>query len=234
VWLHEHATQDASLTVRGPRNHFSLCDSPAYTFVAAGIGITPLLPMIESADARGAEWHLIYCGRRRASMSYLPELERYGDRVHVQPRDECDRVDFVDVLRAAPDPEAVYVCGPESFIEGAESASEELSTPAPKVERFVPKTFDDSVDTSFEVELASDGRVIEIPADRTILQVLTENGVNVIASCQEGTCGTCETGIVSGTADHRDSVLTKEEQDENEYMMVCCSRSKCPRLVLDL
>jgi ferredoxin len=84
------------------------------------------------------------------------------------------------------------------------------------------------------VELASDGRVIEIPADRTILQVLTENGVNVIASCQEGTCGTCETGIVSGTADHRDSVLTKEEQDENEYMMVCCSRSKCPRLVLDL
>lgn len=234
AWIHDHARESTYLKVRGPRNHFSLCASSAYTFVAAGIGITPLLPMIESAEAVGADWQLIYCGRNRSSMSYLPELEKYGQRVVVQPRDECDRVDFVEVLSNAVDPDAVYVCGPESFIVGAEQAAEQISAPAPKVERFVPKTYDDAVDTAFEVELASDGRVMDIPADRSILEVLTENGVNVIASCQEGTCGTCETGVVSGTPDHRDSVLTQAEQDENEYMMVCCSRSKCARLVLDL
>lgn len=233
-WLHDHARVGQVINIRGPRNHFKLQGAEQYLFVAAGIGITPILPMIEEAEARGVPWRLIYCARIRQDMAYALELAQYGSKVQLRPRDEYERIDFTQLFKAEPPGALTYVCGPERFLVAAEQAAAYLNIAPPTVERFAPKDFLDAVNTPFEVQVASDGRVFQIPADRTILSVLMENGVPVIVSCQEGTCGTCETGVVSGLPDHRDSVLTAQEQAANDYMMVCCSRSKCPRLVLDL
>jgi ferredoxin len=129
----------------------------------------------------------------------------------------------------------VYACGPELLLDAVESAMTAWPSDALHVERFTPKTFDEPVSTdAFDVELAASGLVLRVPPDKSILQVVSEAGVDVASSCQEGTCGTCETVVVSGEPDHRDSLLSAAEQAASETMMICVSRSRCPRLVLDL
>jgi ferredoxin len=103
------------------------------------------------------------------------------------------------------------------------------------VERFSPKQFDAPARTaSFEVELAQSGRVLEVPPDRSILEVVEDAGVQILSSCREGTCGTCETGVLAGEPEHRDSLLTESERAAGDTVFICVSRSCGPRLVLDL
>lgn len=234
IWIHDHLHVGAEIGIRGPRNHFELKPAAHLLFIAGGIGITPMLPMIERATDEGWDWELVYCGRQRSSMAYVEELATKGTRVRLYPRDEVDRADFDALVAAAPAGTLVYACGPVALLEAVEAATENAGLEPVISERFEPKVFDESKDTPFEVEIASDGRVLEVPVGCSILSVLKQNGINVIASCQEGTCGTCETGVISGIPDHRDAILTAAEHAENEYMMVCCSRSRGPRLVLDL
>jgi ferredoxin-NADP reductase len=230
--VHE-LTEGAQVRIRGPRNHFPLVTSPRYLFVAGGIGITPLLPMIEEVDAAGADWQLHYGGRSRSSMAYLEHLSQYGDRIHVVPQDERGLLDVAGIL-GDPDPATlVYSCGPEPLLAACEQACAGWRSGALHLERFTAKEVDTSGDSDFELVLQRSGIVTSVPAGTSVLQAMRDSGVSVLASCLEGTCGTCETEIVEGEVDHRDSVLDADEQEANEVMMVCVSRCRGSRLVLD-
>ncbi|WP_431877857.1 PDR/VanB family oxidoreductase, partial [Amycolatopsis sacchari] len=234
--VHDALSEGDRVLVRGPRNHFPLVEAPRYLFIAGGIGITPIVPMIAGAEARGVPWRLAYGGRTRASMAFREELaERYGDRVRVCPQDETGLLDLDTLLGEPRDDTAVYCCGPEPLLKAVEERCAAWPSGALHVERFAPKADPDAgPHTEFEVQLAQSGVTVTVPADTSILHAVEAAGITVASSCQEGTCGTCETVVLEGVPDHRDSILTEEEQAENETMMICVSRSRTPRLVLDL
>lgn len=226
----------ATVRTRGPRNHFPLVASPRYRFVAGGIGITPLLPMIAEAAATGADWTLLYGGRTRASMAFADELTgRYGDRVTLAPQDETGLLDLAAWL-GEPQPETlVYACGPEGLLSAAEKHCAAWPAGALHLERFSARPPEaDTADGEFELVLERSGLTLTVPPDRTIFQVVEDAGVSVLGSCLEGVCGTCETEVVDGEVDHRDSVLNDEERASNEFMMICVSRCRGARLTLDL
>lgn len=230
--VHEQLGQGDKVRVRGPRNHFALRPAPRYRFIAGGIGITPILPMLAAVEAAGAQWTLLYGGRTRRSMAFAAELSRYGgDRVTVAPQDETGLLDLASALDDVPEGTLVYCCGPGPLLDAVEARC-----PAGllHVERFTPKKQEGGENTEFEVELAQSGRTLTVPADVSVLDAVRGAGVEVLFSCTEGTCGTCETDVLDGTPDHRDSVLTAEEQESGETMMICVSRCRGKRLVLDL
>lgn len=223
-----HDTLRAGDTVRvdGPRNHFALEPAERYVFVAGGIGITPILPMLDAATAAGAQWRLLYGGRTAASMAFADDLRAaHGDRVELRPQDEHGLLDL-DGLDA--EGTLVYCCGPPPLL-----AAVEERCAAARVERFAAVAVDGPVG-AFEVELASSGTTLAVPADRSVLEVLEDAGIGILSSCREGTCGTCETGVLSGEVDHRDALLTADERAAHDTMFVCVSRAACARLVLDL
>jgi ferredoxin-NADP reductase len=234
--VHEVLAPGSIVRVRGPRNHFPLVASPRYLFIAGGIGITPIMPMIAEADAAGADWRLLYGGRERASMAFLDELVKYGDRVTIVPQDEMGMLDLESVL-GTPQPDTlVYCCGPEGLLAAVEKYCENWPPGSLHIERFTAKPQEPAAeaDTEFELVLQRSGLTLHVPPDKSVLTVIREAGVSVLASCMEGVCGTCETEVIEGDVDHRDSVLNEEERAANEYMMVCVSRCRSPRLVLDL
>lgn len=230
-YVHEQLGAGDKVRVRGPRNHFALAPAARYRFVAGGIGITPILPMLAATQAAGADWTLLYGGRTRESMAFTGELERYGDRVTIAPQDECGLLDLDSVLTGVPAGTLVYCCGPGPLLDAVE-----VRCPAGllRVERFRPKVQETVGDGEFEVELARSGRTLTVPADVSVLDTVRGAGVEVLFSCTEGTCGTCETDVLEGTPDHRDSVLTDEEREAGETMLICVSRCLGKRLVLDL
>ncbi len=237
AYIHEHLKAGSTLSVRGPRNHFPLLPSPRYLFIAGGIGITPLLPMIRQAEAAGAQWHLYYGGRSRSSMAFLPELEAYDDRVTVLPDDEPGRAMPLHLESILGSPQAetlVYCCGPEPLLAAAEKACESWPSGVLHLERFTPKTVADAPTVEFTVVLERSGITITVGTDDTIFSAAERAGVSVLGSCREGICGTCETVVLEGEVDHRDSVLSASEQATNESMMICVSRARGPRLVIDL
>ncbi|MEN0134159.1 MAG: PDR/VanB family oxidoreductase [Rhodococcus sp. (in: high G+C Gram-positive bacteria)] len=235
--LHHEVHEGESVTVRGPRNNFHLVDAPRYLFIAGGIGITPFLPMITSVERAGAKWSLIYGGRSRRNMAFADGLKQaHRDRVTLVPADIDGRIDLPRILAGATPDTAVYVCGPESLLCAAEEIAAELDNIGEiHLERFTPKTRTDApVLDEFEVEFVRSGITVSVGSDQSILDAARAVGIPAPFSCSEGTCGTCETNIVSGSADHRDSVLSPTEQEENSTLMICISRAACPKLKLDL
>ena len=232
--VHERLAAGAKLRVGGPRNHFPLVDATGYLFIAGGIGITPILPMVHAAEASGRAWTLLYGGRRRASMAFLDRLAGYGDRVSIRPQDETGLLDL-DVPLAGPQAGTlVYCCGPEPLLAAVEQRCAGWPAGSLRVERFTSRPVDPSEDTGFEVELAQTGRVVAVAPGVSILSALETAGVAVLSACREGTCGTCETPVLRGQVEHHDSVLTEAERNAGDLMMICVSRSRDPRLVLDL
>jgi ferredoxin-NADP reductase len=242
-YVHDKLTEGATLQARGPRNHFALAESPGYLFIAGGIGITPILPMIAEADARGADWRLVYGGRTRASMAFAAELTgRWPDRVELCPQDESGLLDLEGLLGVPREDTAVYCCGPEPLLAAVEERCTAWPPGSLHTERFAPKVTEaadaaesaEAVEASFEVELAQSGMTLTVPPGRSVLEVVEEAGVPVLSSCREGTCGTCETGVLGGVPDHRDSLLTADEQAVGDVMFICVSRCRSGRLILDL
>lgn len=234
-YVHDTLAEGDVVAIQGPRNHFRFVPAPRYIFIAGGIGITPILPMIAAAEAGGAEWRLVYGGRQRASMAYLDEVERYGDRVSIRPQDETGLLDLDAILGSPRDDTLVYACGPEPLLAAVETRLQAWPHGALHLERFAPKPVSEPERAeSFEVVLARSGRTLVVPPGRSILSIVEEAGVGVMSSCAQGTCGTCETRVLEGIPDHRDSVLMPEEQAVNDCMMICISRAKSPRLVLNL
>ncbi|TSE00429.1 oxidoreductase [Skermania sp. ID1734] len=239
-FVHEKLQEGANVRVRGPRNHFPLVGSPKYVFIAGGIGITPILPMIAAAQAAGADWRLLYGGRKRSTMAFLDELERYGDRVTISAADESDtpfRTELESVLSEPADRTLVYCCGPEGLMEAVEDACKIWPDDSLHVERFSAKALAEpspgALET-FEVECQRSGVTVTVPADKSVFEACEEAGVDVLGSCMEGICGTCECDVLEGEPDHRDSVLNDAEKARNDVMMICVSRSRSERLVLDL
>ena len=231
--VHDQVRQGDKVRVRGPRNHFALRPAARYRFVAGGIGITPVLPMLAAAEAAGAEWTLLYGGRTRDSMAFTGELARYGDRVTVAPQDESGLLDLGPVLDALPEGTLVYCCGPGALLDAVE---ERCPAGALHLERFRPKerpAGEDS-DGEFEVELDRSGLTLTVAPGVSVLDTVRAAGVEVLFSCAEGTCGTCETDVLDGTPEHRDSVLSPGEREAGETMMICVSRCRGKKLVLDL
>jgi ferredoxin-NADP reductase len=235
AFVHDRLTAGATVRVRGPRNHFPLAGSPAYLFIAGGIGITPLLPMLAEADAAGADWELWYCGRSRGTMGFTDELERYGDRVHLVPKDEQGRLDLARILGTPLAGTLVYCCGPERLLADAEQRCATWPPGALHLERFAARPAPaPASERDFELVLARTGITITVPAGRSVFDVVQDAGVSVLGSCHEGICGTCEQVVLEGAVDHRDSVLSPEEQAASETMMICVSRCRSGRLTLDL
>jgi ferredoxin-NADP reductase len=229
-------TLGEEVTVRGPRNNFELLPSHRYLFIAGGIGITPLVPMLETATAQQADWRLVYGGRSRGSMAYRDELvKKYGSRVEIVPQDEFGLLDLESIV-GTPEPGIlVYCCGPEPLLQAVEAKMRSWPRGALHVERFTPKQAQANSPThEFEVVLAQSGQTLTVPADKSVLQTIRDSGVSVLASCLEGTCGTCELSVLEGEVDHRDSLLDDEEQAAMDCMMVCVSRAKSNRLILDI
>jgi ferredoxin-NADP reductase len=225
----------ASVRVRGPRNHFPLVGSARYQFIAGGIGITPILPMVAEVNAAGADWALLYGGRSRRSMAFLDELAHYGDRVTVVPEDEAGLIDLDSVLGTPRADTAVYCCGPSGLLDAVEAKCKPWTAGSLHYERFTAKEQAPlKADSSFEVVLARSGMTLSVPPDKSVYEVCEEAGVSVLGSCLEGLCGTCETGVLDGDVDHRDSILNSEEQAANNVMMICVSRCKSKQLTLDL
>jgi len=236
--LHGEVVVGQRLRVRGPRNHFAFEVTPgtAYRFVAGGIGITPLRAMVAAADAAGADWSLDYAGRSQATMAFAGELAAaHPGRVRLHTADTGSRLDLPALLAGLHTDTAVYVCGPTRLVDAAEQLLADRPAPVLHVERFEAREFGEPVwPGPFEVELALTGETVTVQPGETVLEAATAAGAVVLSSCRVGTCGTCETPVLEGPVEHRDSVLTPAEQADDTVMMVCVSRAAGPRIVLDL
>jgi ferredoxin-NADP reductase len=229
--IHDALHVGTSVEVSLPRNNFVLEPSHRYVFVAGGIGITPIVPMIEAAKQSGAEWTLVYSGRSRDRMAFVEELAHHGDNARVVATATEPRLEFTTYF-AQPQPGTlIYACGPEGLLQAIQDAARKWPTGSVHLERFVPMEFDDSGDVEFEVEFAESGVTATVPVGRSILEVAEELHIPVISSCSEGTCGTCETAVLSGTPDHRDSILSDSERAANRTMFLCVSRSVGGRML---
>jgi ferredoxin-NADP reductase len=229
--VHERLRPGDEVVLREPRNHFVLESAAEYLFVAGGIGITPLLPMIREVRARGAAWRLLYLGSSRSRMPFLEEIAALAGDSRVLAGDEGTRADLVAEVSSSPEA-LVYACGPERMLsalaEAVPDAVERL-----RMEYFSAPEIDYDPGGLFRIRLDRSGLELDVAPDETILEVMRGAGVDVLTDCEEGICGSCETRIVDGEAEHRDFVLTAQEKSENHCLMVCVSRASCPVLVLD-
>lgn len=242
IALHAGLRPGNKVSVSWPRNTFRLSQADRYVFLAGGIGITPVMAMIREADRNGVPWELHYAGRTRASMPFLLDLQElqempgHGEWVHLYPTDETERPSLTEIATTVEAGTLVYACGPEDMMLRVEAIADQLPADSLRLERFSPKTFERiAPDEAFQVEFTASDRVVAVGADETILDAAAAAGLPVISSCREGNCGTCETPVVSGQVEHRDSILTPAEREADETMMICISRAAhgCPKLALD-
>lgn len=235
--VHQELRVGDVLRVSPPRNNFALrLTGRPVVFVAGGIGITPVLPMVHAAEFSGVDWQLLVLARSPQSAAFLGELSQYGDRVHTHFDSEAGLVDLAGTLdRLGATQADVYSCGPAGLLSAMEAYAEVRSGCALRLERFATDGLAvvRADDHAFVVEI-SDGTEIAVRADQTILDALSEAQVPVLNSCREGICGTCETVVLEGVPDHRDQLLSPEERDSGEMMMPCVSRCVGQRIVLDL
>jgi ferredoxin-NADP reductase len=235
AYIHEELTEGTMLALGGPRNNFRLVPSEKYVFVAGGIGITPMLPMIQQAEMLGADWKLLYLGRARSTMAFLDELAEYGDHVVVLPKDESGPSQLEELIGGPSADTKVYVCGPQRLLAAVERHCAAWPAGLLRLEHFAAKAQGAPArDVPFEVELARAGLSVTVSPDVSILDALQNAGVNVLTSCREGTCGTCEVPVLAGVPDHRDSILNDADRASGNCMFPCVSRSCSDRLVLDL
>jgi vanillate O-demethylase ferredoxin subunit len=238
--LHDELKVGDVVTVSAPRNNFPLEEgAKAHLLIGGGIGITPIMAMIRRLLALGADFHLHYCSRAPERTAFLSLLKSpaFGGRVtfHFDGGDPSRGLDVKALLEEIRPGTHLYCCGPGGLMAAVKKASAHWPPGTVHFEYF---TADPEATKgpkgSFEVEIASTGAVYVVPADKSIMQVLRENGHSIDSSCEEGICGTCATPVKAGEIEHRDMVLSDEEKATNRWMMVCCSRAKSDRIVLDL
>lgn len=235
--LHQNVRVGDAVGFGGPRNTFRLHPAPSYLFLAAGIGITPILPMMAAAERLGIRWRCIVLGRDRGSVPFLADLDGYGDRVRIIETAHEGRPSAQELLDGADASTAAYACGPAGFLDALTDAAtgRPLAAGGLRIEHFTAATATATVpDTAFEVELVRSGRVVPVAPGQSILAALREAGTTLLASCERGLCGTCDTNVLAGIPDHRDSVLAAHERAAGDCLIPCVSRSLTPRLALDL
>ncbi|RJO69987.1 oxidoreductase [Nocardia panacis] len=237
IEVHDALPVGTRVVVRGPRNAFPFAvpghGSPAARlhFVAGGIGITPILPMMRLAHRLGVDWSMVYTGRARDTIPFLDEVESFGGRVRVRTDDEHGLPDAAALLPGVTADTAVYCCGPVPMTTTIAAAINEMPGVELHSERFSPPPVVNGV--PFEIEFASTGTVVEVAANRSALDTILESKPDRPYSCRQGFCRTCKVRVLAGEPDHRETVLTPAEHAAGE-MLVCVSRATGGRLVLDL
>jgi vanillate O-demethylase ferredoxin subunit len=236
-YVHQSLRVGDTIPVTPPRNNFPLAvAAPRHDFFAGGIGITPILSMVQWCEANGRPWHLYYLVRSRQRAAFLEQLAAYGDKVTLHADDEAGRLfDVAGAVAGLPRDSHVYCCGPAPLMLAVEQAAKDRPSETVHFEWFTAREVETPVrKEGFTVKLARSGKSFVVPPDKTILDVLEENGIDVAYSCREGLCATCETPVLSGIPEHRDSVLTEAEKKSGKSMMICISRSLSDVLELDL
>lgn len=223
------------LKISRPRNNFPLNENAAHTvLLAGGIGITPIWAMVQRLVALGRSWELHYSCRSRAEAAFLDALTgRSEARLHFDDEHAGAFLDLGAIVTAASSDAHLYCCGPAPMLEAFERAAAGISPERRHVEYFTPRETA-KPEGGFIVQLARSGREVVIPPGKSILEALRSAGLTIPSSCEEGICGACETKVLSGIPDHRDSVLTQADRAANKSMMICTSGSKSEKLVLDL
>jgi len=239
-YIHEKIRVGDTLTVSQPRNNFRLLpDIPGYCFIAGGIGITPILSMVRWCVEQGKRWKLVYCSRSQACAAFRHELRSLAEAggeltFHFDDEQGGRLLDTAAVSSGLSANTHVYCCGPPPLMNAVLNSRGTRAADLYHFEWFVPRALKASLDKEFTLILRSSGKRVRVPGDRSVLSVLEDLGLSVPFSCREGICGTCETAVLSGVPDHRDSVLTPEQQKANNSMMICVSRAQSDTLELDL
>lgn len=240
--IHEHFRIGIAVDVSEPRNQFPLHEDAAHSvLVAGGIGVTPLLSMARRLKAIGAPFEVIYCARSRRAAAFVDEIDALGVPVHWHFDESAGGPpDLAALLRARPGAGSAtthyYACGPAPMLDSFLSVCETLGYGHAHIERFAAASPVEEVGSQqgFTVELQRSGQSFTIAPGQSILDVLLDAGVSASFSCQDGFCGSCETRVLEGVPEHRDSVLTEAERAENKVMMICVSGCRGERLILDL
>lgn len=239
--MHEQVHEGTRLTISEPRNLFPLAHEARRSLLfAGGIGITPILCMATRLAQIGQTFELHYCGRSAERTAFVQSIQAspIADRVHFHfdEGDAAQKLDAPALLAGFAEGDHLYVCGPAGFMEFVLSSARSAGWAEENLHReyFAAAPTVKADDGSFEVQLASSGQCLHIPANRSVAEVLNEAGIDIPLSCEQGICGTCLTRVLEGTPDHRDMFLTTAEQARNDQFTPCCSRSKSSRLVLDI
>lgn len=238
AWMHSMPRPGDRLASSAPVNDFPLYeDAPLSIFIAGGIGITPFMAMAARLNTIGGAWRLHYAVRSRQRAAYVQELnalDRSGNAVKLHcTGEEMERPDIAAIVREAPAGSHLYCCGPNGMLETFTTACAGLAPHRVHLERFSASQ-EAATAGGYEVKLARSGKTLSVEAGKTLLDTLLDAGIPVQYACSQGVCGTCCTLVLEGTPDHRDDYLTNEEKAANQAMMVCCSGSLTPRLVLDI
>lgn len=239
--VHDSVKEGDVLQISTPRNHFPLAhDAKKHLLLAGGIGVTPILCMAERLAITGSAFEMHYATREPERTAFRARIaaSSFADRVHFHfdNGDATQKLDLKTLLASPQDGTHLYVCGPKGYMDAVLGTARAQGWPEAQLhyEFFGAEVAKSDSDAGFEIKLASSGRIIMVPKDRTVTQALAAAGVEVMVSCEQGVCGTCLTRVLEGVPDHKDSYLTPEEQAANDQFTPCCSRSKTPQLVLDL
>jgi ferredoxin-NADP reductase len=235
-WIHEKLRVGQALRVSAPRNLFAM--DPAHRRVlllAGGIGITPIYAMARQCAAQGLDWTVVACARSASRLAYLEEL-RALDPARVQTHFDDERGGPMNLQHALPPRrwDAVYACGPAPMLDALAVATADWPAGSVHCERFKAPEAPAGERRVFELVLQRSGLSTEVGTQESVLDAIERLGVSYPWSCREGVCGTCEAPVLEGQGEHRDFVLSPEEKETHQRLMVCVSRCAGPRLVLDI
>ncbi|MHC3916538.1 PDR/VanB family oxidoreductase [Alcaligenes nematophilus] len=240
-YVHEQLRVGSTIEISAPRNNFALSDqAPKSVLVAGGIGITPLWCMLQKLAEQGQAVELFYCARNRREAAFVAEIQSLCDSHHILCHFHFDQEQgagpqLESLLAGQGADTHYYCCGPAPMLDAFEAACQFLGYEHVHIERFAAAPLAQTApDDAFELRLAKSGQTIQVPAGKSVLDALLDAGIPIEHSCKEGVCGSCETRILEGEADHRDGVLSKKEREAGRSMMVCVSRCKRGPMVLDI
>jgi len=240
TWIHEKVDEGTILRISGPRNNFPLSkDASHHVLIGGGIGVTPILCMAWELVNEEKSFEMHYCTRSKSDAAFADLLDRSPISEHLTYHfdggDPAKGFDLKTAFAEVKEGTHIYCCGPAGLLAAAKDATSHWPVGTFHFESFAAIEVEGAADDgAFQVEIASTGAVFDIPADKSISDVLQAGGVTVDTLCEDGICGTCITGVLEGEPDHRDSVLDDDEKSSNTLMTICCSRAKSKRLKLDL
>lgn len=239
--MHDQVKEGDLLHISAPKNHFPLAHAAEHSvLLAGGIGVTPILCMAERLHITGASFEMHYCTRSPERTAFLDRIKGSGFagnvQFHFDDGAESQKLQLDRIVSADKPGTHLYVCGPKGFMDHVLGSARSVGWPESQLhfEFFGADVVKSEDDESFEVKLASSGRVVTVARDQTVVQALAAIGVELPTSCEQGVCGTCLTRVLEGEPDHKDMYLTPEEQAANDQFLPCCSRARSKLLVLDI
>lgn len=234
----EQISEGMQLNISAPKNLFPLQQADHSVLIGGGIGITPLLSMAYQLLAEQASFELHYCAKSALSCAFVDELQQtaLANHTHFHFKDDGGQHrEFLQHRFKTLDPQShIYTCGPQPFMDWVIHLSQQHGVPDAHIHKEFFQLETDLSGECFEVVAQRSGKIIMVNAEESIVAALARAGIMVDMSCEQGVCGTCMCDVIEGIPDHRDVYFTDEEKADNEQIILCCSRSKTPRLVLDI